>query len=130
MSVSSRRGKALIEKGWGSLPPPSPLMKDIAEITERYLFGEIWSRPGLKVRDRSMITIAALTVLGRERQLRSHLRASFKLGLTRNELKEMMLHLANYGGWASGVTGLIILEEILAEKKVKSASKSKHHTKK
>ena len=77
-----------------------------------------------------MITIAALAVLGRERQLRGHMRACFNFGLTVNELKEMMIHLANYGGWPSAATGFIILEEVLVERKAKQAAKSKRRTKK
>ena len=128
MSAIRRRGKALLESVWGS-PPPSPVTKEITEITERYLFGEIWLRPKLNLRDRSLITLAALTVLGRERQLRSHLRASFKLGLTLDELKEMLIHLANYGGWPCAATAFAILEEVLAEK-AKPASKRKRRTRK
>lgn len=109
------KGKALIEELWGKLGEPLPTQTDIHAITVEHLFGQIWSRPGLKTRDRSLITVAALTVLGRERQLRTHLMAALKAGLTRDELVEVMIHLAYYGGWPVAMTGLVIANEVFAE---------------
>lgn len=109
------KGRALIEKLWGKLNEPPAIQKDINKITVEHLFGNIWSRPGLKTRDRSLITVAALTVLGRERQLRTHLAGALKAGVSREELVEVMMHLAYYGGWPAGMTGLIIANEVFAD---------------
>ena len=109
------RGQRIEAILWEKLPKPTALQKDLLDITTEHLFGKIWARPGLKLRDRSLITVAALTVLGRERQLRSHLRAARRLGITLKELNEMMIHLAHYGGWPAGFTGLIIAEEVFQE---------------
>ena len=57
-------------------------------------------------------TVAALTVLGRENELRLHLRGALNAGLGRKQITEMMIHLAHYGGWPVGVTGLRIAKEV------------------
>lgn len=116
-----KRGKEIVEALMGPQAEPSPFRKDAADVTTEHLFGRIWSRPGLKIRDRSLITVAALTALGRERQMRNHLRGALNAGITRDEIKEMMLHLAHYAGWPAGMTGLIIAEEVFREVDAKPA---------
>ncbi|MDJ0788295.1 MAG: nuclear transport factor 2 family protein [Myxococcota bacterium] len=64
-----------------------------------HLFGEIWARPGLALRDRSLITVAALTVLAREQELRFHMRGALAAGVRPDEIREAILHLAYYGGY-------------------------------
>ena len=71
----------------------------LAELTDEVLFGDVWARPGLSPRDRSLITVAALTALGRTDQLRSHLNLALENGVTREELAEAATHLAFYAGW-------------------------------
>lgn len=100
------RGEAVLNALWGEVFTPSPGTEDFMNLTIDHLFGEVWSRPGLALRDRSLITVAALTVLGRAPQLDEHLEAAQRLGITRDELKEVMLHLAHYGGWPVAVSGL------------------------
>jgi 4-carboxymuconolactone decarboxylase len=68
----------------------------LAELTDEVLFGDVWSRPGLSRRDRSLITVAALTALGRTDQLRSHLGLALNNGVTQDELAEVATHLAFY----------------------------------
>ena len=70
----------------------------LAELTDEVLFGDVWARPGLSPRDRSLITVAALTALGRTDQLRSHLNLALENGVTREELAEAATHLAFYAG--------------------------------
>ena len=110
-----QRGEAIVKQLWGALPTPAPATKEMMDITVEHLFGDIWSRPGLAVRDRSMITVAALTVMGRETQLKVHLKGALQLGISREEIKEMMIHLAHYGGWPSGVTGLAVAQAVFDE---------------
>lgn len=85
----------------------------LAELTDEVLFGDVWARPGLSPRDRSMITVAALAALGRDAQLRSHLNLALDNGVTRDELAEAATHLAFYAGWPAGMGAAGLLKEVL-----------------
>jgi 4-carboxymuconolactone decarboxylase len=76
------------------------------ELSERVLFGEVWQRPGLSPRDRSLITVAALVSLGRGAQLPFHLALAERNGLSRAELVEAITHLAFYAGWPVAASAL------------------------
>ena len=71
----------------------------LAELTDNVLFGDVWERPGLAKRDRSLITVAALIALNRPEQLRSHIRLARENGVTQDEIVEVITHLAFYSGW-------------------------------
>jgi 4-carboxymuconolactone decarboxylase len=86
----------------------------LAELTDEVLFGDVWLRPGLSPRDRSLITVAALTALGRTDQLRSHLTLALANGVTKDELAELATHLAFYAGWPAGMTAATTLKQVLA----------------
>lgn len=94
---------------------PAALQDDFARLTMGNLFGDVWNRPGLALRDRSMITVAALIVLGREQELKLHLRGALRVGLTRDEIKEMILHLAHYAGWPLAVGAGRVAQEVFGE---------------
>jgi carboxymuconolactone decarboxylase len=85
----------------------------LAELTDEVLFGDVWARPGLSPRDRSLITVAALTALGRTDQLRSHLNLALENGVTREELAEAATHLAFYAGWPAGMSAATTLKQVL-----------------
>src|SRR4249919_4390372 len=89
------------------------LMGDIApklaELTDDVLFGDVWARPGLSQRDRSLITVAALTALARTDQLASHLGRALDNGVTQEELAEVATHLAFYAGWPCGINAATTL---------------------
>lgn len=85
----------------------------LAELTDEVLFGDVWARPGLSPRDRSLITVAALTALGRTDQLRSHLGLALTNGVTTDELAELATHLAFYAGWPAGMTAATTLKQVL-----------------
>jgi 4-carboxymuconolactone decarboxylase len=106
------KGVEVMTKLFGRAPDPVVLSSDFMQVTAANLFGDIWSRPGLKMEERSMITIAALTVLGRENELKTHLTGAKNLGFSREKIDEIMLHLAHYGGWPTGVAGLRKVEEV------------------
>ena len=80
----------------------------LAELTMDHLFANIWSRPGLSLRDRSMITVALLAAQGREDELRSHLRGAANQGISTVEIEELMIHVAHYAGWPAGHHGLAV----------------------
>jgi len=83
----------------------------LAELTNNVLYGDIWERPGLSKRDRSLITVAAMIALNRPEQLRSHLQRARDNGVTKDEVVEMITHLAFYAGWPNAVNALPIAKE-------------------
>ena len=82
-----------------------------------HLFGEIWARDGLSLRDRSLITIAALMVLGREREFGIHLHGALNVGVTPEEIEELVVHLAYYGGFPTAASGCEIAKSVLQSRK-------------
>jgi 4-carboxymuconolactone decarboxylase len=114
------RGQAA-SPGAGARPRPSQAaMGDfapkLAQITDDVLYGDIWERPELPKRDRSLVTVAALIALNRPDQLRSHLRIARQNGVTQEELIEAITHLAFYTGWPSAVTAVGIAREVFEKK--------------
>ena len=89
----------------------------LSELTTDLLFGKIWERPGLSKRDRSLITVAALTALYRTDQLRSHVRRALDNGVTKEELGELFTHLAFYSGWPTAVHAAQLAKEVFGEAK-------------
>ncbi|MFE4454222.1 carboxymuconolactone decarboxylase family protein [Streptomyces sp. NPDC056796] len=78
----------------------------MAELTDEVLFGDVWKRPGLSPRDRSLVTVAALAALYRGEQLTFHLGLALDNGLSRDELAEALTHLAFYAGWPNAMDAL------------------------
>jgi len=95
------------------------LMGDIApklaELTDEVLLGDVWERPGLAKRDRSLITVAALIALGRPDQLRSHIRLARQNGVTEAELVETITQLAFYSGWPNAISAVGVARDVFNE---------------
>ena len=87
----------------------------LAELTDDVLYGDIWERPGLSKRDRSLITVAALIALNRPDQLRSHLALARRNGVTKDELVETITQLAFYAGWPNAVTAVGIAKDVFKD---------------
>lgn len=83
-----------------------------AEITDLVLFGDVWTRPGLSARDRSLATVSALIALYRPDELTFHLGRALDNGVTWEELVELVTHLAFYAGWPSAHTAVVALEKV------------------
>jgi 4-carboxymuconolactone decarboxylase len=88
----------------------------LAEITDKILFGDVWERPGLSPRDRSLITVATLIALYRTNELPFHLKKAIDNGVTREELAEVITHLAFYAGWPPASTAVTIARTVFQEK--------------
>jgi 4-carboxymuconolactone decarboxylase len=88
----------------------------LAELTDNVLFGDIWERPGLAKRDRSLVTISALIAMNRPDQLRSHLALARQNGVTETEIVEAITHLAFYAGWPNAVSAVAVAREVFAQK--------------
>ncbi len=87
----------------------------LMEVTDDVLFGDIWERPGLSKRDRSLITVATLTALYRTNELPSHIKRARANGISKDELAELFTHLAFYAGWPCAITAVRTAIEILDE---------------
>lgn len=87
------------------------------ELTDHVLFDDVWERPGLGKRDRSLITVAALVALNRTQQLEFHLKLALENGLTKDELIEAITHLAFYSGWPVSMSAMAMAREIFEKRK-------------
>jgi 4-carboxymuconolactone decarboxylase len=88
-----------------------PLVPKLVELTEDVVMGDIWERPGLSKRDRSLITIATLIATNRLEQLGRHLDRAVMNGVTREEVGELITHLAIYAGWPAAMSATRIAVE-------------------
>lgn len=84
----------------------------LIELTESVVYGDIWERPGLSKRDRSLITVAALVAMYRGDQLSGHLERALANGVTREEIGELITHLAFYAGWPTAMTAGRIAKKV------------------
>lgn len=85
----------------------------LVHYTDKVLFDEVWEREGLSKRDRSLVTVSALTALGKLDQLQFHLAYARRNGVTDEELKEALLQLAFYAGWPNGMGATAVLQAIV-----------------
>jgi len=91
-------------------------------LRDEVLFGDVWEGPELSKRDRSLITVAALTALYRTDELRGHLRRALDNGVTEDELKGLITHLAFYAGWPNAVNAGRVAIEVFGDNDNGSAS--------
>ncbi|RUN78319.1 carboxymuconolactone decarboxylase family protein [Sphingomonas sp. TF3] len=101
--------KSVPQKLYGDVAP------GLADLSDRVLFGEVWKRPGLPPRDRSLITVASLVALYRHNELSGHVALALANGVTREELSELVTHLAFYAGWPVANTAVPILRKAFAD---------------
>ncbi len=104
--------------------PPSParakaraIVPKLIDLTEKVVYGDVWERPELSKRDRSLITCAALVVLNRTEQLKGHLERALNNGVTPEEIGELITHLAFYGGWPVAMSGAMVAKDVLEQHK-------------
>ena len=109
-SAMAKTGQTRAQQLMGDVAPK------LAELTDNVLFGDVWERPGLVTRDRSLVTISALIAMNRPDQLRSHLALARQNGVTETEIVEAITHLAFYAGWPNAVSAVAIAREVFAQK--------------
>ncbi len=103
-------------------PPVSPrdlvrsTVPKMIELSETVIYGDIWERPGLSKRDRSLIVVATLIATYRPEQLRGHLARALDNGVTKDEIAEIITHLAFYSGWPASMTAARIAKEVFEER--------------
>ncbi|TCM69873.1 4-carboxymuconolactone decarboxylase [Acinetobacter calcoaceticus] len=89
--------------------------QDFQNFISRFAWGEVWSRPGMARHTRSLVTIGILLALGREAELKMHIRACFNNGVTQDDLKELFIHSSLYAGLPAANAAMHMAEEIFAE---------------
>ena len=122
-SELENKGREVRTKLWGeqALKGADEFLKNFdegfAKLLNDQLFGEIWNRPGLPTKARSMITVAVLMALGRPQELRLHMRGALNLGITPQELKEIIVHVSQYSGVPTAIEGIRAFTEVTAPPK-------------
>jgi 4-carboxymuconolactone decarboxylase len=106
--IDGKVGHAVIE----ALKDISP---DLARYTIEFPFGDIYSRPGLDLKAREIATVAALTILGALPQLKVHIYAGLNVGLTEDEIKEVIIQMAVYGGFPCALNAMMVAKEVFQE---------------
>jgi 4-carboxymuconolactone decarboxylase len=86
---------------------------EFAKLTVEFLFGDVWERPGLSKRDKSLITVTCLVALNRIEQVDFHLKKAFENGLTKEELVAAITHIAFYAGWPTAASGFSHLKGVV-----------------
>jgi 4-carboxymuconolactone decarboxylase len=106
------------------MPAPSTIgqVRDVfpklGELTDKVVFGDVWERKGLSKRDRSLVTLSALTALSAPDQLRGHLWRALDNGVTKEEIVEAITHLAFYAGWPAAGSAALVAKQVFAERKI------------
>jgi 4-carboxymuconolactone decarboxylase len=90
----------------------------LIELTETLVYPDIWERPGLSKRDRSLITVAALMAMYRPDQLKGHTERALANGVTKEEIGELITHLAFYAGWPSAMSAARIVKQVYEEERI------------
>ncbi|HLI33578.1 MAG TPA: carboxymuconolactone decarboxylase family protein [Terriglobia bacterium] len=105
-----------VRAAWEKLSP------DFAHYVTDFLAGDIWARPGLDLKTRSLITVAAMTALGRPNGLRLNIEMALNNGVTEQEILEALLHMAPYAGFPACWEGLLIADEVFKQRQPQKGS--------
>jgi 4-carboxymuconolactone decarboxylase len=104
-----QKGAEILQKLFKGATPRTALPADFGRMTVEHVFGAVWSRPGLTLEEREIVTTSVLVALGREHEQRLHFRAARNLGLSRAK------HVAHYAGWPAAVTAYGVLDAVWHE---------------
>ncbi len=102
-----------VQKATSELAAIAP---EFAKLTQDFLFEDVWKRPPLSQRDKSLITVTCLVALNRIEQVEFHLNKAFENGLTKEELVAAITHIAFYAGWPTAASGFSHLKNVLEKK--------------
>jgi 4-carboxymuconolactone decarboxylase len=124
-AASTQRHPDETTGGFMTAQQPAPTAREklrsfapkLIELTDQVLFGDVWERPGLSKRDRSLITVATLVALNRTEQLRSHLERALKNGVTEDEIVELITHLAFYSGWPTAMSAGLLAKDVFEQRR-------------
>jgi 4-carboxymuconolactone decarboxylase len=128
--------KVLSDLGWPADSGFADMDARFWEFTTGHLFGQVWSRPGLSLRDRALVTLSVLLAVDADRGSMNHLRYAHNLGITEEEIRELIIQVGFYAGWPKGAHAMARFTKILSEPnngfgqpKTKAPSKSKSQSK-
>ncbi len=93
------------------------IVPKLIDLSETVLYGDVWERPGLSKRDRSLITVAALAAMYRSDQLGVHIERALGNGVTREEIGEVITHIAFYAGWPNAMTAARVAKSVFDQRK-------------
>ncbi|HXF36608.1 MAG TPA: carboxymuconolactone decarboxylase family protein [Actinomycetota bacterium] len=93
---------------------------DLGRYAIGFAYGEVYGRPGLSLRDRELAAVAMLTVLGREAQLRAHLAAALRAGLTAREVEEVIIHTVPFAGFPTAIGALQAFRDVLSRERARA----------
>lgn len=111
-SESYQTGMAVLEKLFGRKPDRSWVPEEFFDITVEHLFGRIWSREGLAMQERSLLTVVLLAAQQNTNELHTHLKGARHLGIPREKLEEAMFHVSHYCGWPTGIHALAAIDKV------------------
>jgi 4-carboxymuconolactone decarboxylase len=106
-------GEAHVERSWDNA---TDFDREFQEFITETAWGAAWARPGLDLKTKHMIVIAVLTALGREKELSLHINASHNSGITRDEMKELLMQIAPYAGIPASLTAFGIAKKYYSER--------------
>ena len=113
-------GAEYVEK---SMASADDFSRPMQELSTEYCWGYVWTRPGLELRERSLINIAMISALNRPHELKLHVKAALTNGLTREQIREVLLQVAVYCGVPAGIDSTRIAREAFAEVDAAAAAK-------
>ena len=102
-----------------SIASATPFTRELQELVTQYCWGEIWNRPGLTRRERSLINLAMLTALNRPHEVKLHIRGALTNGVSKDEIREVLLQTAIYCGVPASLDSFRIAREVFAESETK-----------
>jgi 4-carboxymuconolactone decarboxylase len=108
--METKKAPSAVQKSIGDIAPK------LAQLTDDVVFGDVWERPQLSKRDRSLITCAALVATGKTEQMGFHFPRAVENGVTEEELIELITHLAFYVGWPNAMSAVARAKETLGKK--------------
>lgn len=105
----------LAKLGWPADSGFADMDQKFWEFTTAHLFGQVWARPGLSLRDRALVTLAVLLAVDADRGSMNHLRYAHNLGITEEEMRELIIQVGFYAGWPKGAHAMARFTKILEE---------------
>lgn len=112
------RNKLLGKRASGAATALGELAPELEEMINEVIFGRVWTRPGLEPKMRSAITIASLMAMQRLPQLKGHIANGLNMGLSKEEIIEILIHIAFYAGVPTAVNAFQLAKEVFAEEKI------------
>ena len=112
---SAKKGKEIVKILRGGRDEPTAFQNPFPQywkLTEENLFGDVWGRPGLALRDRSIATMSVMLAAGQLPGLKIQIGFALNLGISREEVTELMMHVGMYAGWGLGAAGLMVAKEV------------------